>query len=639
MIKLTKNFKDDLVSILSMCERSLPKEKYKKLLHLNGLADEQLDYTEFIDNFVGSNVVADASIDGNANVRTKDIVTLLNEMSKPHSKLLALNKIHHELTEKYGVVTAKEWLAGEICGATYLHDAYSSTFVPYCYAYSLKEVAEKGLFFIEDFGAKPPKHLDTFIDFVAEFISYNCNRTSGAVGLPDFLVYAYYFYKLDEDYVAEPKRYLRQQFQRFIYRCNQPFLRAGTQSAFVNTSIFDTEFFFGLFGGQTYPDGTPIMLTWSGFMEFQKEFMNVMSEIRSENMFTFPVNTISLCKRDGKFVDESFAKWASWHNMKWGDSNFYISDSVDTLSNCCRLQSNVRDLYFNSIGGTALSVGSVKVNTINLASIAFEAEHDKEDYLLMLEATVHNCLMTLDVVRDIIKKNIKKGLLPNYTHGLISLDTQYNTIGINGLYEALCALGLIEKDNVGFVRYSNEAIEFAEKIMEVIHHGINKFKEEYNIDYMINIEQVPGENCARILKEKDEIFNHIKTELPLYGNQWIPLGVKATLTERVRVCSILDKACNGGSILHINLDKPFSDEETAWEMLNYVSDEGVNYFAFNTRISACEDNHGFYGDVCPVCGKPKVTEYTRIVGFLTPIKSWSNTRKEEFRLRQWHENN
>lgn len=56
-------------------------------------------------------------------------------------------------------------------------------------------------------------------------------------------------------------------------------------------------------------------------------------------------------------------------------------------------------------------------------------------------------------------------------------------------------------------------------------------------------------------------------------------------------------------------------------MVNWIADQGVTYFAFNTKIQACEDNHAFYGRTCPTCGKPVATEYTRIVGFYTPIKT------------------
>ena len=77
---------------------------------------------------------------------------------------------------------------------------------------------------------------------------------------------------------------------------------------------------------------------------FEKLFMETMSEIRSHNMMTFPVNSISLLRKDGKFVDEDFAKWACEHNMKWSDSNLFVDSSVNSLSNCCRLKSNIEDL-------------------------------------------------------------------------------------------------------------------------------------------------------------------------------------------------------------------------------------------------------------------------------------------------------
>src|SRR5574344_72174 len=95
----------------------------EEMAKLNGFSDEQLSYTDFIDNFVDKQTVADASIDGNANVGHKDIVSLENEMTKPHSKLLAFNKIYHELNELYSFKDANDWLEKEWDGHFYLHDA------------------------------------------------------------------------------------------------------------------------------------------------------------------------------------------------------------------------------------------------------------------------------------------------------------------------------------------------------------------------------------------------------------------------------------------------------------------------------------------------------------------------------------
>lgn len=47
-----------------------------EIARLNGFDDNQLSYTDFIDNFIDETTVADSSIDGNSNVSHKDIVTL-----------------------------------------------------------------------------------------------------------------------------------------------------------------------------------------------------------------------------------------------------------------------------------------------------------------------------------------------------------------------------------------------------------------------------------------------------------------------------------------------------------------------------------------------------------------------------------
>ena len=403
----------------------------------------------------------------------------------------------------------------------------------------------------------------------------------------------------------------------------------------TNTSIFDRPYYEALFGGSTFPDGSFMIDYEEEVIEFQKLFMEVMSECRSHNMMTFPVNTISLLRQNGKFVDEDFAKWACKHNMKWSDSNLFIDDSVNSLSNCCRLKSNIEDLgFFNSIGGTALKVGSVKVSTVNLARLALE-NNTEEEYLEALKNMVLLDLKILDVVRYIIKRNVDKGLLKNFTYGIIDFEHLYNTVGFIGIYETMKIFGYTKQDEFGNTYYTEQASKFGEKIFQTIHSVSNEFKKDK--DYMINTEQIPGESAAAKLMKKDKFFypDTVVDDLPLYGNQFIPLGIKTTMQERIRIASEFDKYCNGGSILHANIDAPFDSFDKAWDMLNYIADQGVTYFAFNTKIQSCENNHAFYGTTCPVCGKPVSTEYTRIVGFYTPVKTYSTERKKEFTMRRW----
>lgn len=192
-----------------------------------------------------------------------------------------------------------EWLEGEWVGRYYLHDASSATFIPYCYAYDLEALVNKGLFFIDNFNAQPPKHLTTYTDFVGEFVSWTSNRSSGACGLPSFLVYSFYFWKKDCEtnfLINNPEYYRDQEFQRIIYKLNQPYLRVN-QSAFTNFSIFDKPYYEAIFGGKEFPDGTPMVMYTDEFIEYQKAFMRVVSDIRSKNMMTFPVLSYCLLRK------------------------------------------------------------------------------------------------------------------------------------------------------------------------------------------------------------------------------------------------------------------------------------------------------------------------------------------------------
>ena len=615
-------------------------EKYgEEMAYLNGFGDKQLSYTDFIDNFIDKDTVADASVDGNSNVGNKDMRTLMNEMPKPHRKLLAFNKIYYEMNKRYGFRDANLWLEKEWTKALYMHDADTSTYVHYCFAYDLKDVAEKGLFFLNNFNAEPPQHLSTFVDFVKEFISFAANRSSGAVGLPNIIPYMYYFWKKDcaTGYATKsPEYYAKQQIQRFVYAVNQPYVRDGMQSAFTNCSVFDMAYLEALFGGAQFPDGSFMIDDLKEIQDFQKVFMETIAEIRQHNMFTFPVLTISLLRKDGKFQDEEFARWGVEHNRIWSDSNLFIDDSVNSLSNCCRLKSNIEDLgYFNSIGGTALKVGSVKVSTVNLARLALEYPGDEDEYLIALKELVELDCKVLDCVRHIIRRNVEKGLLPNFSKGIVDFEHLYNTVGIIGIYETMKTFGYTREDELGNVYYTDKADAFGKRIFEMLHATKDAFAADK--DYKINIEQIPGESAAAKMQIADEFFfpETVVKDLPLYGNQFIPLGIKTTMVERIRIASLFDSYCNGGSIAHLNIDAPFDSFEKAWNAVNYIADQGLTYFAFNTKIQACEHNHAFYGKKCPVCGGDVATEYTRIVGFYTPIKTWSKERKAEFKLRQW----
>ena len=627
-LRLTKDFE--------RCLEDLKKKYGEDFEYINGVHSSQLDFSEFLDKFVNQSTMADATIDPNANANHRDIRSFMTEKGKSEDKLFGLNKIFLEIKKKWGLRTAKAWLEQEFSKGFYLNDSSSASYFPYCWANDLSRLAREGLFFLGGYNNQPPKHLDTYFDDVIEFVSFLSNRQSGAVGLPNVIIWAYYFWKIDVQnghYFNDPDTYLKQYFQKFVYRLNQPFLRID-QCAFTNVSIFDRPYLESLFGGLEFPDGSFAIDQIEEIMKCQRLFMDVVSDIRTENMFTFPVLTYSLLYKNGKFEDEETARWACYHNIKWSDSNFFVSDNVGVLSNCCRLLSDTQklDAFVNSIGGTALSVGSCRVSTINLMRIAYETKFNKKKYIELLKDRVLLDCKALTSMRHILKRNIEKGLLPNYQDGAVELDKQYCTIGILGMYEVIDSFGLVETDEFGNKSYTDEGLEFASEILDTI----NQVKDEFECDFSFNVESIPRENCAGVICTADNLLFE-QDKYFIYSNQWVPLTEQCTIKEKCRLGNILDQKCGGGCIAHIDIENRFATKDTAWEMLNYVASKGVIYFAFTTKINVCEDKHSFIGvQTCPICGKPVADQYARVVGFYTPVSSYQKIRKKEFNLRRWY---
>ena len=219
-LKLSKDFEN--------CLSELSKKYGEDFEYINGIHPTQLDFSEFLNKFVNSSTMADATIDPNANANHADIRSFMTEKAKSEDKLFGLNKIFLEIKKQWGLKTAKEWLEQEFSKGFYLNDASTASYYPYCWANDFTRLATEGLFFLNNYNNEPPKHLTTYFDDVIEFVSFLGNRQSGAVGMPNVIVWAYYFWKKDVEngyYLKDPDTYLRQNFQKFIYRLNQPFLR------------------------------------------------------------------------------------------------------------------------------------------------------------------------------------------------------------------------------------------------------------------------------------------------------------------------------------------------------------------------------------------------------------------------------
>jgi len=625
------------------------KKKYgEEMFEIEGLDKESLNITNFFKKFMNSDNVANASIDDNSNVTDKNVSIMLSESRKPYNKLLSHNKIYIELKENFNKETADKWLELQINGALYSHDSHESTLKPYCFAFSLKHIVEKGLFFINTMKAKPAQHLDTFNHHVLEFVSYATNMQSGAVGIPDYLIYAYYYWQNDvkTSYVSDAETYKKQKWQEILFNLNQPYLKGGEQSAYTNFSILDRDHIIGLLGDDIFPDGTLIIDHLEEIIQYQKDFLDYEREIRYEKFFTFPVISASLLFQNDKYVDEDMAKFINKHNMTWQDVNIYNASEVDALSSCCRLTSSLKDIenkddtenelkgHFNSIGGSSISIGSAKVNTINLVRIALESKGNFKKYKKILQDRIDISYKYLYVQREVLKKNIIKGLLPLYNFELLNLNRQFSTIGITGVFETIKILGGIGENATG-VYYNEKGLQFAKEILNIINEENKTTKKIYG--YNANNEQIPSESCAIKICKKDKlIFGQDCVDTYIYGNQWIPLNQQCDAMERVRVASLLDKACGGGVMLHINLTESFKDEEQAWKLMNKLASEGIIYFSFISKINVCKNDHSFYGNICPICKGEVVDSYIKIVGYLVKVSSYKKERAKEMKERVFY---
>ena len=621
-------------------------DKYgTQMMEIEGMSPEQLDTCKFFKKFTQSTTVADATIDDNANVTNKNVRTMLDEGFKPFWKLLSRNKIYIEMKEAFGVNTANEWLEKVISGEIYEHDSHSSSYMPYCFAFSLKNIVDKGLYFLEEMKAGRPKHWDTFNHHVLEFISYATNMQAGAVGIPDYLVYAYYFYTKDTKDMKEKYKlkYRDQKFQEFIFNLNQPYLKSGVQSVYTNVSILDTEHMAKFFNETKYPDGTYVLSHLEGILNFQKDFLHYIGKLRTKKWHTFPVISASLVYRDDAYTDEETAKMVVRHNWGYGfnDVNIMNVEEATSAASCCRLVSNIAELktkVFNSIGGSDLNVGSSKVNTHALVRLALLSE-DESDFFEKVRYNTQLIHKYHYAHRKILQKLISKGLLPLYTHGMMSLNDQFATVGINGEFEAIKVLGGISEDTDGSY-YNKRGFQIAETMFNIINEENEGTLDVYG--YMTNVEQVPAESAAIKLNKKDRLYfgdllinEELGEDCHIYGNQWIPLKEKTTIFRRIEAAR-LDQYCGGGAILHINLGENFNTFEDAWNFTLGLAKQGVKYFSYISLIDICALDHSFFGDTCPICGGKSVSKGIKIVGYLVKQDSYKKERKEELKQRKFY---
>lgn len=611
--------------------------KAEELLELDGIGS-QLDVAAFSKKFFskkGRLTTADISVDANSNVDDVDVVQYPIEVAKPLHRFNSYYLLWKYASDLFSEEKAYEMMKAQFTKEIYCNDFHSYGYFPYCFNYSCMDVVFRGLPFVTRIKSRPPKHLSSFMAQMVQFVTYCSNSTVGAIGLADLLIctswYVGQLYKeieKDKEYSLSLNRIwkqIKQELQSFIFSVNQP-SRNGSQSPFTNVSIFDGVFLEKLCKEYVFPDGTNPNIDL--VKSIQITFMDLMNETLKETPVTFPVTTACFAVNEKKeILDSEFLELIIGKNLEFGFMNIYAGET-STLSSCCRLRSNTTNEYFNMFGSGGTKIGSMGVVTLNLPRIAYESNKNQEKFLERLAELVVLASQINWTKRTILKKRIENRHAPLYSLGIIDLKRQYATCGLVGINEAVEIMGMdiLKEEGQKFV------IRLLEKVNEINDKQQKKFECPHNC------EQTPSESSAVVLASADKILGY-NNEYTLYSNQFIPLTTKADILDRIMLQGLFDKYLSGGAICHLNFSEKITDKEFLRNLITKSIGMGVIYQAINYLISKCPNGHIFVGKAnkCSVCGEKVTDRFTRIVGFLIPIKNWGKVRREEdFPERQWY---
>lgn len=592
---------------------------------------------DFINSYrKAKNAATGSKYDSNANVEHKNICTCAGELVKGDkigvNRLLMINKI----TEMWGKELADEYIRQLESHEIYKHD--ETNISPYCVAITMYPFLLNGL---RELGgvSKAPKHIESFCGEFINLVYAIAAQFAGAVATPEVLLYMDYFIRKDygddyinhlDEYVTPPfaknpktlKQLIEGYFQQIVHSINQPAAARDYQSCFWNVSYFDKPYFEGMFGEFLFPDETePI---WETFNWLQKHFMIWVNTERLHYDLSFPVETVNLLN-DGKedFVDEDWGDFQAEMYSKGAWFFTYSSNTVDSLSSCCRLRNEVSENTFSfTLGAGGVSTGSKGVMTININRLVQNAVRDGKDISEAVREQVKKVHKYLAAYNEIVWDNFKANMLTVYKAGFIDLDKQYLTIGINGFVEGAEFLGIEISPNDAY-------FEYGEKVLKPIYEENKKAKTEH---LMFNTEFVPAENLGVKNAKWDKEDGYVVPR-DCYNSYFYIVEDETTdiLSKFELHGKKLTKYLDGGSALHNNLAEHLTKEQYA--ILNKKAiKEGCSYYTHNVKNTVCNkcdyrSKHTL--DICPRCGSRDLDYITRIIGYTKRTSSFAEPRQKE----------
>ena len=613
---------------------------------------ERIDYMDRYSNSM-DNAASSSETDANANVTMKNVANLEGEVYKTTNRLIQRQRMKNELQTLFPEV-ADQYEKDLNHHIIYAHDESCAPTVKfYCQADSLYPLMTEGVGNIDGVTPSAPNDLQSFSGQITNLTFLLSSQCKGAVAFGEYFVALNYYVviefgpkwydNLDHEVTTTDCRISRtvkgqilKAFKQFVWGINQPASNRCFQSPFTNISYYDHTYFNALFKDFCYPDGSKP--EWKAVDTLQRLFMKWFNEVRLKQVLTFPVETFAMVHDGQDIIDKDYKELCAEMYAEGHSFFTYISDSADSLASCCRLRNELAENTFSPTSGlTGVMTGSCNVITINVNRFVQDTvrkhalqghwqqhtERFKEELVAILERVYKYHIAFKTMLYDLEDK----GMFAASNGGYIYMSKLYSTIGINGLNEGARFLGMQVSNNA-------EYIQFLQLILGTIkeqnkRHSIHDRKRPV----LFNSEVVPAEGLG------GKNYNWDKAD-----GYWVPADENLYNSYFYNAhddTSVLDKFIlhgrqtyqftDGGSAAHINLDDHLSKAQYL-KLIDFAIANGTNYFTFNIPNSKCEDCGHIIKkpvSVCPKCGSQHITQYTRVIGYLRPIKTFGQDRQIE----------
>ena len=518
-------------------------------------------------------------------------------------------------------------------GEFHIHDL-SYPIVGYCAGWSMENLLRKGFGHVPNqVHSHPAKHLETATLHMVNYIGTMQAEFAGAQAFSSVDTFLAPFVRADHLSYQQVK----QDIQKLVFGLNVP-SRWGWQTPFSNLT-FDWTVPEDLRNKKAIVGGKELDSCYSDYQAemdlINRAFLELMIEgDQKGRVFTFPIPTYNLT-RDFDW-DSPNARLLFEATAKYGIPYFqnYIGTNLnpgDIRAMCCRLNLDMRELKRRpgNMWGAGDQTGSIGVVTINLNRLGYEAK-SKEEFFSRLREMMTLAKEALETKREVVNNMLERGLMPYTKVYLGHFENHFSTIGICGMHEA-CPNFLGQ--GIG----TPEGKEFTIETMNFMREVLKDFQEETG--HLYNLEASPAESTsyrlARLDREKYKNIYTSGTDQHPYLTNSTQLNVDATrdIFEALKHQTDIQPLYTGGTIFHAFLPEAI-DWQTCRRLVQKIAETRLPYFSITPTFSVCE-NHGYIrGEqrTCPECGS-KTEVYSRIVGYLRPIATWNDGKKQEFKER------